>query len=632
MTPEEILRKYWHYNSFRPLQKEIIDSVMGGTDTLALLPTGGGKSICYQIPAIASDGLALVISPLIALMKDQVTQLRHKHIASACITSGMHHSEIESVLNNSVFGKLKLLYVSPERLQNRTFIDHFKQMPVRLIAVDEAHCISQWGYDFRPPYLEIANIRQYHPSVPIIALTATATPDVVDDIKTKLGFRNGTVLRNSFARPNLSYSVVKSDDKQGLLIRIARNTGGSGIVYVRNRRQTQEYARLLNEQGIPAAAYHAGLPIKERDEKQKEWLESRRAVMVATTAFGMGIDKPDVRFVVHMDLPESPEEYFQEAGRAGRDGKKAFAILAYNDSDIDHLRRNLARSFPPIEYIKNVYRAICNHYQIPVGAGIDSRFDFELDKICESYSFDYFSFFCAAKFLEREGLISLPEHNELQSRIQINVDKEELYRFQLSNQKAGDILASMLRLYGGLFTDLTPINENVIAKRCDTDETRVANTLKELDRLKIAVYQPKTLKPQIVFCSPRIDIRDIHISDQNYKQLKNAAAKRRESMISYATATNECRSVMLLRYFGEETSDSCGICDFCIAQRKAEETHNTDIKDLITNTLGDESLSIQELADRLHHLDPTALINEVRHLLDREVISMDDNLKLKNRK
>jgi len=628
MTPEEILQKYWHYSSFRPLQKEIIDSVMGGNDTLALLPTGGGKSLCYQIPALSSEGIALVISPLIALMKDQVSQLKHRHIAAACITSGMRQNEINSILNNSVFGKLKLLYVSPERLQNRTFIDHFRQMPISLIAVDEAHCISQWGYDFRPPYLDIARIRQYHPSAPVIALTATATPIVVRDIQNKLEFRKGNLFQGSFVRPNLSYCVVKTEDKQGLILRIARNVGGCGIIYVRNRRHTVEYARMLNDQGLPAAAYHAGLPMKERDQKQKEWLASKFGIMVATTAFGMGIDKPDVRYVIHTDLPESPEEYFQEAGRAGRDGMKAYAVLAYNDGDIDRLRQGLERSFPPISYIKNVYRAVCNYYQIPVGSGLDSHFDFELDKICDTYNFDYVSFFCAAKFLEREGLFSLPEHNELTSKLKITIDKEELYRFLLSNDKANDVVPTIIRTYGGLFTDYTPISESLIAKRCNMSETNVCNLLKELDRLKIAEYQPKTLKPQIIFCSERIDIKDIHISDQNYKQLKNAAADRREAMISYTTSSSECRSKVLLRYFGETDSPNCNICDVCVSKHKNDHYSKEDISSAISSALLQEELTIKQLTEKLKQFDATELADVARKMLDKRILKMDKDFRL----
>ncbi|MBR6330986.1 MAG: ATP-dependent DNA helicase RecQ, partial [Bacteroidales bacterium] len=529
MTPREILEKYWHYDHFRPLQEEIIDSVLAGKDTLALLPTGGGKSLCYQIPALATDGICLVISPLIALMKDQVRMLTEKHIKAKYLVSGMSHREIEIILNNCIHHDVKLLYVSPERLQSRLFIDHLRQMKVNLIAVDEAHCISQWGYDFRPPYCEIARIRQYLPNVPVIALTATATPEVVDDIRQRLEFRNGNVFRSSHLRPSLSYSVFQEDDKVGKMMRIISNVGGSGIVYVRNRRRTLELARLLNDNNIPAAAYHAGIPIKERDQRQKDWQKSPNGVMVATNAFGMGIDKPDVRFIIHYDLPESPEAYFQEAGRAGRDGRKAYAVLLYQQSDINRLRESLENDFPAPNYIRNVYRAICNYYQIPVGSGQDCQYDFDLEKVCNSYGLNAYMVFRSLTFLEREGLICLPDHNELQSRLYITIGKEELYRFQLAHRDIGDMLTAILRLYGGLFTDFTPISESVIAQRCGKTETQVYNMLKELNRLQIAEYRPKTIKPQIIFTSPRIDIKDIYVSDRNYKDLKNAAEKRREA-------------------------------------------------------------------------------------------------------
>lgn len=625
MTPLEILEKYWHYDSFRPLQEEIIDSVLSGRDTLALLPTGGGKSLCYQIPALAKEGVALVVSPLIALMKDQVRSLTEKHIKARCLVSGMTKREIETVLNNCINDRVKLLYVSPERLQSRTFIDHLRQMNVSLIAVDEAHCISQWGYDFRPPYCEIARIRQYHPSAPVVALTATATPEVVDDIKEKLDFRNGKVFKSSFFRPKLSYSVFEEEDKTGKMLRIIKGVGGSGIVYVRNRRRTIELANLLNDNDIPAAAYHAGIPLKERDQRQKEWQKSSCGVMVATNAFGMGIDKPDVRFVIHYDLPESPEAYFQEAGRAGRDERQAYAVQLYQRSDVERLHSSLERDFPPLNYIRNVYRAVCNFYQIPVGSGQDSRFDFEMEKICAAYSFDVYTFFSAMRFIEREGLVALPEHSELQSRLFITVGKEELYRFQVSNREIGDMLTSLLRIYGGIFTDYTPISENAIGQRCGKTETQVANMLKELSRLQMAEYIPKTLKPQIIFSSPRIDIKDLYVSDRNYKDLKHSEANRREAIIRYATNNSECRSRQLLRYFGEEQQSGCGICDVCLARKRQE---SLPLEEMIKQALASGPQTIKQLADRLPNIDKEKLTTTVRSLLNRRVLTTDQDFRI----
>ncbi len=625
MTPLEILEKYWHYDSFRPLQEEIIDSVLSGRDTLALLPTGGGKSLCYQIPALAKEGVALVVSPLIALMKDQVRSLTEKHIKARCLVSGMTKREIETVLNNCINDRVKLLYVSPERLQSRTFIDHLRQMNVSLIAVDEAHCISQWGYDFRPPYCEIARIRQYHPSAPVVALTATATPEVVDDIKEKLDFRNGKVFKSSFFRPKLSYSVFEEEDKTGKMLRIIKGVGGSGIVYVRNRRRTIELANLLNDNDIPAAAYHAGIPLKERDQRQKEWQKSSCGVMVATNAFGMGIDKPDVRFVIHYDLPESPEAYFQEAGRAGRDERQAYAVQLYQRSDVERLHCSLERDFPSLNYIRNVYRAVCNFYQIPVGSGQDSRFDFEMEKICAAYSFDVYTFFSAMRFIEREGLVALPEHSELLSRLFITVGKEELYRFQVSNREIGDMLTSLLRIYGGIFTDYTPISENAIGQRCGKTETQVANMLKELSRLQMAEYIPKTLKPQIIFSSPRIDIKDLYVSDRNYKDLKHSEANRREAIIRYATNNSECRSRQLLRYFGEEQQSGCGICDVCLARKRQE---SLPLEEMIKQALASGPQTIKQLADRLPNIDKEKLTTTVRSLLNRRVLTTDQDFRI----
>jgi len=621
MSPLELLQKHWGYDRFRPLQQEAIESLLAGHDTLVLMPTGGGKSLCYQIPALAMEGMTLVVSPLIALMKDQVSQLRQRHINSACLYQGMNPREIELVLNRCVVGNIKLLYVSPERLQSRTFINHLRQMPVNAIAVDEAHCISQWGYDFRPPYLDIAKIRPLHPKAPIIALTATATPMVVNDICERLQMRGAKLFQNSFFRPNLRYGVIHEHDKQGRLIRLVQSIGGSGIIYVRNRRRTHEVADLLNSNGISAAAYHAGLSLKERDLQQHNWQQSHHGIMVATNAFGMGIDKADVRFVIHLDIPDSPEAYFQEAGRAGRDGKTAYAIILYDNADIDHLDYTFNQSFPSIQFIKNVYRGICNFYQIPVGSGMDCRFTFQFNTMCQTYGFDVYPFFSAIRFLEREGLIALPEQSELQSKLYIPIAKEELYRFQVEHRVAGDILSTILRMYGGLFTDFAPIVESQIARRCQVSEERIINTLTELDRKEIVVYQRKEINPQIIFTQPRIDDHDLHISDENYKLLKENAQHRRDAMIAYIRNNHDCRSRQLLHYFGEVQQQDCGYCDVC-----HNHSSRTDLHGRIIALLGQESLTIRDLNNRLGDCDPDKLATLVRHMLDHQEIRMNKDM------
>ena len=626
--PKDILQRYWHYPTFRPLQEEIIRSVMAGHDTLALMPTGGGKSLCYQVPALALDGITLVVSPLIALMKDQVRQLRQRRIKAEYIVANMTRHEVEVILNNCIYGDTRLLYVSPERLTNRTFIDHCRQMNVSLIAVDEAHCISQWGYDFRPPYLEIANLRQYHPKAPVIALTATATPAVVSDIQQRLLFRNGQLFHSTFFRSNLSYSVRQSDDKQGTLLHIITTIGGNGIVYVRNRRRAVELAQMLNRHGVSASAYHAGIEQRERDRRQRLWSDSKLSVMVATSAFGMGINKSDVRYVIHYDLPESLEAYFQEAGRAGRDGQRAYAVLLCHEGDKAQMQLRLERDFPPLSFIRNVYNAICNHYQIPVGAGNDCRFDFDAAALCRTYNLDIYTFFSALKFLEREGLILLPEHSELQSRLYIPISKEALYTFQLNNRQAGDLLSVILRLYGGIFTDYTPIDESRIAQRTTLTDAQVQNLLGEMHRLKIVEYLPKTVKPQIIFTAPRVEFQSLYISDRNYKDLRAEAERRQQTVIDYIQNDTLCRSRQLLAYFGEAPSPDCHCCDVCLSRHHAAAGTAATLEADIVRLVTEQPLTIKQLAGLLPNTDDETLAATVRTLLDRNKLSMDQDYRI----
>lgn len=624
-SPLEILKRYWGHDAFRPLQEEIINSVVQGLDTLALLPTGGGKSVCYQVPAMLMEGMCLVVSPLIALMKDQVQQLRERGIKAACLVSGMTSYEQSVVLNNCLYGKVKLLYVSPERLKQRVFIEHLRRMKVSMIAVDEAHCISQWGYDFRPPYLEIAAIRQYHPMVPVLALTATATPEVADDICRQLQFRTDSQrFQSSFRRENLAYMVFREEDKMGRLLRIARTTGGAGIVYVRNRRRTKEVADYLAAQGVPAMYYHAGMSPKERDAAQTRWMQGS-SVMVATNAFGMGIDKPDVRFVVHLDIPSSPEAYFQEAGRAGRDGKKSYAVLLYDDMDLTDLQRNFESAYPSLQQIGNVYRAICNYYQLPLGAGCDCQFDFDIEALCRTYQFNVTEFYHATRFLEREGMLSLPDREAAESRLYVPLSMEELYRFQVENRRYGELMTLILRMYGGVFSEFVPISERAIARRALLDEATVERMLMQMDALKVLAYKRKSLRPQIVFTSPRIDAKDLYLSDVNYKDQKERAQARLEAMRRYIAPAEEgdngCRSQRLLAYFGEHQEVRCGECDLCLQQRKE------DVKELrarVLELLAQRPMRADELAGvMLAPEGEETLTALLRRMMDEGTLTLD---------
>lgn len=621
----DILKRYWGYEDFRYPQAEIINSVLQGSDTLVLLPTGGGKSICYQIPALLMEGLCLVVSPLIALMKDQVGQLNKRGIKAACLYAEMSGNEQEILFNKCINGKIKLLYVSPERLQKRVFIEHLRQMKVSLIAVDEAHCISQWGHDFRPDYLKIATIRSYHPQAPIIALTATATPPVVEDIQRNLLFNHSRKFQNSFSRDNLSYLVLREEDKQGRLLRICQKVGGSGIVYVRSRRRTTEIASYLIRNGISAAYYHAGLDIKERDIAQQRWMQGDVAVMVATNAFGMGIDKPDVRFVVHTDIPTSIEAYFQEAGRAGRDGERAYAAILYETRDIENLQEFFDLSFPPQKQIANIYQAICNFYRLPIGAGEDCQFDFDLEAICDAYKLNALEFYNATRFLEREGLILLPQQTEAISKLHVKIGRDALFQFQLDNPRYSDLLTLLLRSFGGLYTDYVPISEHKLAKVLLLSEEQVRNRLLHLHELKVIDYKPKKLQPQIIFTSPRIDSKDLILTESNYHTLKEHAQERLNAMKRYITTEQGCRSQALLEYFGEATSQPCGRCDLCLSHPKISAD---SISQRIIAILSQQPLRADELLTAIGPGNEVAIRQVLRQLIDEEKIYINRDLQL----
>ena len=623
---KKLLKRYWGYDSFRPLQAEIIESVKQGHDTMALLPTGGGKSLCYQLPALMREGLCLVVSPLIALMKDQVQQLNDRHLKAACIVSGMSGQVASQVLGNAVCGELKFLYVSPERLQQQTFIEHFRRMKVGLIAVDEAHCISQWGYDFRPPYLQIAAIRDYHPEVPVIALTATATPAVADDICLRLKLRECHRFQSSFVRPNLAYMVLHEGDKNQRLLRIVHRVEGSGIVYMRSRSGTQTLVRFLEASGVSATFYHAGLEGTERDRRQAAWMEGRCQVMVATNAFGMGIDKPDVRYVVHMDLPESLEAYFQEAGRAGRDGKKAYAVLVCDPSDVQRLERDVLSEFPPVKQIRNVYRAMCNFYRIPMGGGSQTQYNFDIEEICKTYDFVPREFYNACKILEREGLIAIPEREEAYSTVYVPVKRDELYRFQVDHQRLGDLLQIIMRMYPGLLDGTVPVDERKIAARCYSSSAEVAGMLAQLHEMHIIVYRPCPKGPQIYFLSERIDENLICPSAENYAALKEASLQRMRAICDYIADDSRCRSSQLVAYFGEETAADCGVCDVCLHRQ----SRPVDLPSAVEALLQKTPLALHQLVQLLEERGYTDVEEALREMLDRGEVTMDERMVVRN--
>ncbi|MCX6285274.1 MAG: RecQ family ATP-dependent DNA helicase [Bacteroidetes bacterium] len=630
-TIQQILTKYWGYSSFRPLQEEIIQSVLKGEDTLALLPTGGGKSLCYQVPALAMDGMCLVISPLISLMKDQVDSLKSKGIAAAAVHSGMHPDEQERVLSNARFGAIKLLYISPERLATERIRELLRKTRINLLAVDEAHCVSQWGYDFRPPYLKIAEIRPFIQGTPLLALTATATPKVVKDIQEKLQFRREHLLRKSFERKNLTYVVFREEDKPGRLLKILNNFKGSGIIYVRNRRETKLIAEFLKKNSISADYYHAGLIQKVRDQKQNAWISEKVRIMVATNAFGMGIDKANVRVVVHMDLPECVESYFQEAGRAGRDEKQAYAVLLYENADLLGARKNLSQTFPELSTIRSVYQALGNFFQIPVGSGRDARFDMDLSAFASEYKFQTVIAYNSLKFLEKEGYIMLSDAIHRPSRIFVKADKETLYRFQVENEFYDILLKTILRSYTGVLTEFVGFSEAELARRAGISAEDLVKHLKRLEKLKLIDYTPASDKPQLVYLDDRLDGKDIRISPLYYQDRLNEAELRIEAMIHYAETSNKCRSQQLLAYFGEKTSKRCGRCDVCVERNKLglNEMEFDGVLKLIKPVLKIGSADIGSLvaAASIFHEDKVILV--VRWLMDNGKVSRDGEGKYK---
>lgn len=562
-----ILEKYWGYNSFRPMQEEIINSALQGRDTLALMPTGGGKSVCFQVPAMAKEGICLVVSPLIALIKDQVQNLNNKGIKALAVYSGMSRNQIDITLDNAIYGEYKFLYVSPERLHTPLFKERVKRMNINYLVVDEAHCISQWGYDFRPAYLEIKEIMPLLGDVPVIALTATATKTVADDIMRVLDFNEPNVISSGFERKNLSYVVRNVDDKFGNMLKICNGVPGTGIVYVRERKRCEEISSFLRQNGISADFYHAGLSKELRNAKQDAWKKDEIRVIVATNAFGMGIDKPDVRFVVHYDLPDSLEAYFQEAGRAGRDGKRAYATLLWNSTDVSRLRQIHTITYPDIEYIKDIYQKVFIYLNIPYEEGKESVNKFNLVEFSKKFSLNSVSAYYAIKYIEQEGYWELTDEMDNPSKIMFIVGRDELYRVQIDNPELDKFIKSILRIYTALFSRLTSIDEEYIARVTMDSPVGVKEKLKQLSKLRIIKYIPRVRTPLIIMNNERLLESNLYISPKRYEERKGLFQKRIESMISYVKEDEICRSRQLIDYFGQEAENDCGICDVCIRNR-----------------------------------------------------------------
>jgi len=625
---KKILIRYWGYTHFRSLQEEIILSVLNGQDTLALMPTGGGKSLCFQVPAMAQEGLCLVVSPLIALMKDQVEKLRHKGIPAAAVFSGMKFREIEMVLNNCIHGNIKFLYLSPERLNTDMVLQRLPHMKISLLAVDEAHCVSQWGYDFRPSYLKTADVRKHLPGTPVLALTASATPEVQQDIMEKLLFRKKNILQKSFERKNLAYVVLHEEDKAAKTLRIIQKVKGQGILYVRNRRKTRELSDLLNRHGISAAFYHAGLDMVARHQVQDAWMKNRIRVIVATNAFGMGIDKSDVRFVIHEDVPECLEAYYQEAGRAGRDEKKAYAILLYNRHDRLELERQAEISFPETADIKRVYQALANYYQLPVGSGAGVNFDFDLAKLCKTYELPIQTAFSCLKVLELQGLISTTDSIELYSRIRILIHRDTLYEFQVKHEKYDHLIKVLLRSYEGLFDDYVGVKESEVARRAELDEATVTSMLESLHKSKILDYVKATNSPQLTFLTERLDVRDLRIDRQHLVFRKERHQERLKAMLTYAEKKTRCRNQMLLHYFGEEINHRCGTCDFCLRRNRLglSDLEFSEVHAQVKNLLAAEPLPLTQLIESVQHQKEDKTIRVVEWLIDNQKIAYEGNL------
>ena len=623
-NPIEILREYWGYDSFRPKQEDIVRSALDGKDVLAILPTGGGKSVCFQVPAMMCEGIAIVITPLIALMKDQVQNLNDRGIKALCVNAGMGRREVELALNNAAYGDFKFLYVSPERLGTQMFKNYVQEMNVSFIVVDEAHCISQWGYDFRPDYLQIGRLRELV-DAPVIALTATATPAVADDIMEKLRFEEKCLIKSGFERPNLSYIVRRCEDKLGQLLNICSSVGGTGIVYVRSRKKTEELAAFLTSNGICSSFYHAGLGPDSRSNRQEQWKKDKIRVMVCTNAFGMGIDKPDVRFVVHFDVPDSPEAYFQEAGRGGRDGKRSFAVLLWNGTDTRRLRQIATVSFPSLEFIEDIYHKVHIFYEIPYDTGAGRQLKFDLDEFCRHFKLQRQAAYYSIVYLERTGHWTLSEDVDIATKVQIRVDRNELYDVELPDPKMISLLETLMRRYTGLFSYPVPIDEDFVASRIGVTVPEFRQLLYRLSLEHIIKYIPNDHATVIFLHHERLRPKNVNLDPERYALLKTSANERIQKMIDYISEEDVCRSSYLLEYFGQKESAGCGTCDICRSTKRNAAGRVDPTADLVSFINDEKSgcYTIEEITRRFaspEYGESCALVKILRALIDEGTV------------
>ncbi len=622
---QSILKQYWGHDTFRPVQEDAIRSVLEGVDTLVLLPTGGGKSVCFQVPVLATEGLCIVVTPLIALMKDQVEQLKKRNISAASIHSGMNKHEIDITLDNCIHGNTRFLYVSPERLRTEIMIERAKQMNICLLAVDEAHCISAWGYDFRPSYLLISEFRKLIPGVPVIALTATATEEVQTDIMDKLEMKNPRLFKQSFARANLSYSTFMEENKERKLMRILKNVPGTGIVYVRTRKRTKELSDWLNRQGIKALAYHAGLPFKDRADRQTNWIKNQVRVVVATNAFGMGIDKPDVRSVIHYDLPATLEAYYQEAGRAGRDEKKAYAVALFNNIDLEELADNVERKYPPMQVLRRVYQALANYYKIAIGSEEFSAYSFDIQDFAGIFGLVVNETHYALKLLEEEGFIHLSENFNDPSRLHFLVDNRQLYDFQIRYPDLDPFIKAILRIYGGeLFSEYIKIAETELAQIYFAPVTEVVQKLHFLRERGVVDYEPARNKPQLTFLTPRYDAELLPLNVYEIEKRRERDRQKIRAVVQYASNTNRCRTILLLEYFNEMNGTPCGVCDICLKNKKTESEPDETLAKAILLYLEDYGpIMPRVLGEAFENVREQTFLLTLKVLLEQEFIQYD---------